>query len=265
MRSRCSSGGGFIGGIVGGLIAGFAALWISNIKVPQWARGLMPVVIIPLFASLAVGLLMFLLLGRPLAAITSGLTHWLNGLTGSSVIILGIILGSDDVLRPRRSGQQGRLRVRHRGPQRRRPRVAADHGRRHGGGHGATAGDGAGHHFAAGALFSEPERENGRAAWLLGASFISEGAIPFAAADPLRVIPSMMAGGAVTGALIMAFDVTLKAPHGGIFVFFAIGNLLWFVVALAAGTVVGAVAVIAAKQLISPKAEAAANAAFATA
>ena len=75
----------------------------------------------------------------------------------------------------------------------------------------------------------------------------------------------MMAGGAVTGALIMAFDVTLKAPHGGIFVFFAIGNLLWFVVALAAGTVVGAVAVVATKQFISPRAEAEANAAFATA
>ena len=66
----------------------------------------------------------------------------------------------------------------------------------------------------------------------------------------------MMAGGAVTGALIMAFDVTLKAPHGGIFVFFAIGNLLWFLVALAAGTVVGAVAVIAAKQFAKPKADA---------
>jgi PTS system fructose-specific IIC component len=105
-------------------------------------------------------------------------------------------------------------------------------------------------------LFTEPERENGRAAWLLGASFISEGAIPFAAVDPLRVIPSMMAGGAVTGALIMAFDVTLKAPHGGIFVFFAIGNLLWFLVALAAGTLVGAAAVIAAKQFAKPKTDA---------
>jgi fructose PTS system EIIBC or EIIC component len=86
-------GGGFIGGIVGGLIAGFTALWISRIAVPRAIRGLMPVVIIPLFASLAVGLLMFLLLGRPLAAITSGLTHWLGGLSGSSVIVLGIILG----------------------------------------------------------------------------------------------------------------------------------------------------------------------------
>jgi PTS system fructose-specific IIC component len=97
-------------------------------------------------------------------------------------------------------------------------------------------------------LFSEPERENGRAAVFLGAAFISEGAIPFAAADPFRVIPSMMLGGAVTGGMIMAFDVTLKAPHGGIFVFFAIGKLVWFVVSLAAGTVVAALAVIAAKQ-----------------
>ena len=86
-------GGGFIGGIVGGLIAGFTALWISHINVPRWLRGLMPVVIIPLCASLVVGLLMFMLLGRPLAAITTGLTNWLNGMTGSSVILLGIILG----------------------------------------------------------------------------------------------------------------------------------------------------------------------------
>ena len=114
-------------------------------------------------------------------------------------------------------------------------------------------------------LFTEPERENGRAAWLLGASFITEGAIPFAAADPLRVIPSMMFGGAITGALIMAFDVTLKAPHGGIFVFFAIGNLLWFVVALAVGTVAAAVAVIAAKQFVKPTATAEPTPALATA
>src|SRR5258708_265605 len=100
-------------------------------------------------------------------------------------------------------------------------------------------------------LFTEPERENGRAAWLLGACFISEGAIPFAAADPLRVIPSMMFGGAITGALIMAFEVTLRAPHGGIFVFFAIGNLLWFLVALAVRTIAGPLAVIVAEAVVS--------------
>jgi fructose PTS system EIIBC or EIIC component len=248
-------GGGFIGGIVGGLIAGFTALWISRIDVPRWLRGLMPVVIIPLVASLAVGLLMFLLLGRPLAAITSGLTHWLGGLSGSSVIVLGIILGlmmcfdlGGPVNKAAYAFATAGLNVAD--PASLRIMAAV---------------------MAAGmvpplamalastvrpGLFTEPERENGRAAWLLGASFISEGAIPFAAVDPLRVIPSMMAGGAVTGALIMAFDVTLKAPHGGIFVFFAIGNLLWFLVALAAGTLVGAAAVIAAKQFAKPKTDA---------
>jgi fructose PTS system EIIBC or EIIC component len=240
-------GGGFIGGIVGGLIAGFAALWIGRINVPEWARGLMPVVIIPLCATLVVGLLMFLLLGRPLAWVTSSLTHWLNGLSGTSVIVLGAILGlmmcfdlGGPVNKAAYAFATAGLNVAD--PASLRIMAAV---------------------MAAGmvpplamalastvrpVLFTEPERENGRAAWLLGASFISEGAIPFAAADPLRVIPSMMAGGAVTGALIMAFDVTLKAPHGGIFVFFAIGNLVWFVLALAAGTVVGAIAVIFTKE-----------------
>lgn len=244
-------GGGFIGGIVGGLIAGFAAQWISSFKVPQWFRGLMPVVVIPLGASLIVGLLMFLLLGRPLAALTTGLTNWLSGMTGTSVVVLGVILGlmmcfdlGGPVNKAAYAFATAGLNVAD--PATLRIMAAV---------------------MAAGmvpplamalastlrpGLFTEPERENGRAAWLLGASFISEGAIPFAAADPLRVIPSMMLGGAVTGGLVMAFDVTLKAPHGGIFVFFAIGNLLWFLVALAAGTVVAALAVIVAKQFAKP-------------
>ncbi|WP_006242696.1 PTS fructose transporter subunit IIABC [Mycolicibacterium tusciae] len=247
-------GGGFIGGIVGGLIAGFTALWISRIAAPRWLRGLMPVVIIPLIASLVVGLLMFLLLGRPLAAITSGLTSWLGGMSGSSVIILGVILGlmmcfdlGGPVNKAAYAFATAGLNVAD--PSSLRIMAAV---------------------MAAGMvpplamalastvrpkIFTEPERENGRAAWLLGASFISEGAIPFAAADPLRVIPSMMFGGAITGALIMSFDVTLKAPHGGIFVFFAIGNLLWFLVALAVGTVAGALAVISAKQFAKPAAD----------
>ena len=240
-------GGGFIGGIVGGLIAGFTALWIGHFDVPRWLRGLMPVVLIPLGASLVVGLLMFMLLGRPLAAITNGLTNWLSSMTGSSVILLGVILGlmmcfdlGGPVNKAAYAFAVAGLNIAE--PSTLRIMAAV---------------------MAAGmvpplamalattvrpGLFSEPERENGRAAWLLGASFISEGAIPFAAADPLRVIPSMMAGGAVTGAMIMAFDVTLKAPHGGIFVFFAIGHLAWFLVALAVGTVVAAAAVVAAKQ-----------------
>ena len=96
-------------------------------------------------------------------------------------------------------------------------------------------------------LFNVPERENGKAAWFMGASFITEGAIPFAAADPLRVIPAIMLGSAVTGGLSEALDVTLRAPHGGIFVFFAVGNFLGFVIALVAGVLVAAAAVVALK------------------
>ncbi|MEH3139476.1 MAG: fructose-specific PTS transporter subunit EIIC [Mycobacterium kyogaense] len=247
-------GGGFIGGIVGGVIAGFAALWISNLKVPQWFRGLMPVVITPLGASLVVGLIMFFLVGRPLALINTGLTNWLSSLSGTSAILLGVILGlmmCFDLGGPVNKAAYAF----------------------------ATAGLAASTTasiqimaavMAAGmvpplamalattvrpGLFSEPERENGRAAWLLGASFISEGAIPFAAADPLRVIPSMMFGGAVTGALSMAFGATSRAPHGGIFVLFAIDNKLGFVIALLAGTVAAAAAVVAAKQFIKPGAK----------
>lgn len=207
---------------------------------------------IPLFATLVVGLLMFLLLGRPLAWVTTSLKNWLSGMSGTSVIVLGVILGL-------------MMCFDLRGPVNKAAYAFATTG--------LNVADPASLRIMAAVmaagmvpplamalastirpgLFTEPERENGRAAWLLGASFISEGAIPFAAADPLRMIPSMMAGGAVTGALIMAFDVTLKAPHGGIFVFFAIGRLLWFLVALAAGTAVGAAAVVFTKQFIGAK------------
>jgi fructose PTS system EIIBC or EIIC component len=248
-------GGGFIGGIVAGVMAGFVALWISRFDVPRWLRGLMPVVIIPLFASLVMGLLMFMLLGRPLAWINTSLTSWLNSMSGTSAVVLGVIVGlmmCFDLGGPVNKAAYAF----------------------------ATAGLAAATTasftimaavMAAGMvpplamalastvrpkLFTEPERENGRAAWLLGASFISEGAIPFAAADPLRVIPSMMAGGAVTGALSMAFGVTCRAPHGGIFVLFAIDNKLGWLISLIAGTVVAAGAVIAAKQLSKPKGDA---------
>ncbi|CAG7629829.1 fructose-specific PTS transporter subunit EIIC [Rhodococcus opacus] len=245
-------GAGFIGGLVGGLIAGVVALWISRIPVPQWLRGLMPVVIIPLFATLIVGALMFLVLGRPLASITSGLTNWLNGLSGSSVIFLGIILGlmmcfdlGGPVNKAAYAFAVAGLNVNDPASLRIMAAVMAA-------GMVPPLAMALASTVLRPSLFSEAERENGKAAWLLGSAFISEGAIPFAAADPLRVIPSMMAGGAVTGALIMAFNVTLSAPHGGIFVFFAIGNLLWFLVALAAGVVVAALCVVAAKEFIKP-------------
>jgi PTS system fructose-specific IIC component len=105
--------------------------------------------------------------------------------------------------------------------------------------------------------FTVAERENGKAAWLLGAAFISEGAIPFAAADPLRVIPASLLGSAVTGAIIMGTGVTSQAPHGGIFVFFAIGNVVMFILAILVGMVISALAVIALKRYATRKKDAA--------
>ncbi|MGO1927332.1 MAG: PTS lactose transporter subunit IIC, partial [Brachybacterium tyrofermentans] len=102
-------------------------------------------------------------------------------------------------------------------------------------------------------LYTPVERENGTTAWLLGAAFITEGSIPFAAADPLRVIPSMMTGGAVTGALIMALGVGSQAPHGGIFVAFAISPIWGFILAILAGTVVAAAVVTLLKESSSRK------------
>ncbi|RRJ88249.1 PTS lactose transporter subunit IIC [Gulosibacter macacae] len=239
---------GFLGGLVTGLLAGFIALYISSWKVPRWLAGLMPVVIIPLVTTAVVGLLMYLLLGAPLAALMAGLTNFLNGLSGGSAVLLGVILG---VMMCFDLG----------GPVNKAAYLF--------GSAGLSAGTEASMMIMAAVmaggmvpplalalastvrskLFTASERENGRAAWLLGAAFISEGAIPFAAADPLRVIPSMMLGGAVTGGLTMALGVTLRAPHGGIFVAFAIDPLWAFLVALVAGVLVAALAVIVLKSL----------------
>lgn len=112
-------------------------------------------------------------------------------------------------------------------------------------------------------LFTPAEQENGKSSWLLGLAFISEGAIPFAAADPLRVIPSMMLGGATTGAISMALGVGSRAPHGGIFVVWAIDPWWGWLIALAAGTVVSTIAVVALKQFWPNKATEAAVAAAA--
>ncbi|MYR05826.1 PTS transporter subunit EIIA [Gordonia sp. SID5947] len=240
-------GASFIGGLVGGLIAGVACLWIARLPLPRWARGLMPVVIIPLLGSLIIGVLLYMLLGKPLAWLTDQMTDGLNSMSGGSAIVLGIVLGLMMCF------DLG-------GPVNKAAYLFATAGL-------AIGGDAQLEIMAAvmcagmvpplalalatvlrPKLFTEPERENGKAAWLLGASFISEGAIPFAATDPFRVIPSMMAGGALSGALIMAFGVTQRAPHGGIFVFFTMNHWVLFLVALAAGMALSAVLVIAAKQ-----------------
>jgi fructose PTS system EIIBC or EIIC component len=249
-------GAGFLGGLVGGIIAGFAALWITRWKLPTFARGLQPVVIIPLLATAISSGLMLAVLGRPLANALSGLTTFLNGLTGTSAFALGIILGLMMCF------DLG-------GPVNKAAYVFATTGLTADASRGSlvimatvmTAGMVPPLAMALSTairprLYTEAERDQGKAAWLLGLSFISEGAIPFAAADPLRVIPSMMLGGATTGAIVAASGVELRAPHGGVFVFFAISGLLMWVIGLLAGTVVGALAVTIAKSIGRMKADA---------
>lgn len=254
-------GAGFLGGLVGGLLAGVVAKSFERLVVPRWLRGLMPVVIIPLVASIVASGLMFLLLGGPIAAVTRGLSSWLSGMSGASAVALGIILGlmmAFDLGGPVNKvayafavAGLGAATLQNQAPWQIMAAVMAA---------GmvpplamalATTVDKS--------LFSLAERENGKAAWLLGASFISEGAIPFAAADPLRVIPAGMLGAATTGALVMATGVTSKAPHGGIFVFFAIGNVGMFVLSIVIGTVISALAVIALKRYAIKKVTAEAN------
>jgi len=240
-------GAGFIGGLVTGLIAGFVAMWIGNWKVPRWIGSLMPVVIIPLLASLITGLLMYLVLGVPLANLMEGLQNWLSSMSGSSAVLLGIILGLMMCF------DLG-------GPVNKAAYLFATAG--------LSTGDEASMQIMAAVmasgmvppialslatfvrknLFTPAEQENGKSAWLLGLSFVSEGAIPFAAADPFRVIPSMMVGGAVTGALSMALGVGSRAPHGGIFVVFAIEPAWAYFVAILAGVLISALAVITMKQ-----------------
>lgn len=244
-------GAGFLGGIVGGLIAGYVAHSIGKLTVPRWLRGLMPVVIIPLVASIAASGLLFVFLGRYVAAVTVGLNEFLSSLTGASAIALGIILGLmmcfdlggpvNKVAYAFAVAGLGAASIENQAPWQIMAAVMAS-------GMVPPLAMALAATVLNKKLFSLAEQENGKAAWLLGASFISEGAIPFAAADPLRVIPASMLGGAVTGAISMAAGVGSKAPHGGIFVFFAIDNFLMFVVAIAAGTVVSAFAVIGLKR-----------------
>ena len=246
-------GAGFIGGLITGIGAGLVAYWFTKLNPPRWLAGLMPVVIIPLVTTAIVGGLMLMLLGRPLKALMDLLTDGLTSMSGgSSAIILGAILGLMMCF------DMG-------GPVNKAAYLFATTGL-------AAQTDASFQIMAAvmaagmvpplamalsttirPKLYTAAERENGTTAWLLGAAFISEGAIPFAAADPLRVIPSIMAGGGVTGAIIMALSVGSRAPHGGVFVFFAIQPFWAFVVAILAGTLVAAALVTILKSASAKK------------
>ncbi|MEV5095825.1 fructose-specific PTS transporter subunit EIIC [Streptomyces rochei] len=244
---------GFLGGLAAGLISGAVVMAIQRVRIPAALRGIMPVVVIPLISSAVVGFLMFVVIGKPIASAQKAMTDWLSGLSGANAVLLGALLGlmmcfdlggpvnkvayafataGIAVADPSDSAMKIMAAVMAAGMV---PPLAMAL---------ATT--------VRGKLFNAAERENGKAAWVLGASFISEGAIPFAAADPLRVIPSSMVGGALTGALSMAFGATLRAPHGGIFVVPLIGNPLLYLVAIAAGVCVTTALVIVLKGLRKP-------------
>lgn len=228
-------GAGFLGGLVAGLIAGTVVTAVQRLRIPPALRGIMPVVVIPLLSSAVVGFLVFVVVGRPIASLQKALTGWLSGLSGSNAVMLGALLGlmmcfdlGGPVNKVAYAFAVGGLADPTGGALKVMAAVMA-----------AGMVPPLGMALATtvrGALFTKAERDNGKAAWVLGASFISEGAIPFAAADPLRVIPSAMAGGALTGALSMAFGCTLRAPHGGVFVVPLIGGPLSYLLAVAAGT-----------------------------
>ncbi len=254
------AGAGFIGGIASGLLAGLCAYWLSLPKMPRWLASMMPVVITPLLATLFSSGLIFFVLGGPIAWVMEGLQNWLNSMSGSSAVLLGLIMGA------MMGFDLG-------GPVNKAAYLFATAG--------LSAGTEASQQVMAAVmvagmipplamalattvrpkLFSEPERENGKAAWLLGASFISEGAIPFATADPLRVIPSSMIGAAVAGAISMGAGVASPAPHGGIWVIALMSGWPMFLLAILLGTVVSALIYIVLKSVTIVNADKAKSAA----
>lgn len=252
-----SVGAGFLGAMVGALIAGTIANFVAGWSVPSAVRSIMPIVVNPLISSVLTGLAMIFVVRTIVKPINTGLTDWLNGLAGQSLVVLGIIVGlmmAFDMGGPLNKvaytfGTAGIVSAAQAG-------ITPD-----------TAGQNSAYVvmaavMAAGmtpplglalatvlrkSLFSEAEIENGKAAWVLGASFITEGAIPFAVVDPARVIPSIMVGSAAAGATVAALGATLNAPHGGIWVLPLIGNPLAFLAAILVGTVVTTAVVIALK------------------
>ena len=239
---------GFLGGIVGGILAGLIAYALGTLKLPRWLGSMMPVVITPLVTSLVAGLAMYLLLGAPLAWVMTTLQDWLTSMSGGSALLLGLILGA------MMASDLG-------GPINKAAYLFATAG--------LSSGATVNQEIMAAViisgmvpplamalattlrpkLFNENARENGKAAWLLGASFISEGAIPFASADPARVIPSTIVGGAIAGAISMGAHVASPAPHGGIWIIGLAQNPLMFLAAVVAGTVVSALLYVVLKSL----------------
>lgn len=229
-------GAGFIGGIIAGFVAGYAAKAVSRwIPLPASVESLKPILIIPLLASLLTGLVMIYVVGTPVAKLLAGLTEFLDTMGTSNAVLLGLLLGTmmcvdlgGPVNKAAYAFSVGLLASQSYAP------MAATMAA------GMVPPIGMGiASILARRKFAQSEREAGKAALVLGCCFISEGAIPFAAKDPLRVIPASIAGGALTGALSMAFGAKLLAPHGGLFVLLipnAINYALLYLLAILAGS-----------------------------
>lgn len=229
---------GFLGGIIAGFIAGYAAKLISGkVKLPQSMEALKPILIIPLFASLITGLLMIYVVGKPVAGIMSGLTHWLANMGTANAVLLGAILGGmmctdmgGPVNKVAYAFGVGLLSSQTYAPM------------------AAIMAAGMVPPLAMGLAtlvarrkFNKGQQEGGKAALVLGLCFISEGAIPFAARDPMRVLPCCIVGGAITGAISMAIGAKLMAPHGGLFVLLipgAITPVVGYLMSIVIGTAV---------------------------
>jgi PTS system fructose-specific IIC component len=246
-------GMGFLGGILSGFLAGYIALLVRDkVNLPANLEGLKPVLVIPLLSTLAVGLLLVYVFGAPVKALMDGLTAFLQGMGQTNAFLLGLILG-------------GMMAVDMGGPINKaaytfavgllasnidQPMAAVMAA-------GMTPPLGlALATFVAKGRFTADERQAGNVAAILGVSFITEGAIPFAAKDPIRVIPACILGSAVAGGLSMLFGCTLRAPHGGIFVLAipnAVGQVGLYIVAIAAGTLVTTLAILQLKRRRTPE------------
>jgi PTS system fructose-specific IIC component len=231
-----SLGAGFIGGIIAGFLAGYAARGLNRwLQLPASVEALKPILIIPLLASLFTGLTMIYVVGKPVAGLLIGLTAFLDGMGSTNAIMLGLLLGAmmcvdlgGPINKAAYAFSVGLLASQSYAPM---ATVMAA---------GMVPPIGmAIATFIARHKFAQSEREAGKAAGVLGLCFISEGAIPFAAKDPFRVIPASIAGGALTGALSMYFGCKLMAPHGGLFVLLipnAINHALLYLLAIVAGS-----------------------------
>lgn len=231
-------GAGFIGGIVAGFIAGYCAKAINHyLRLPASVEALKPILIIPLLASLVTGMVMIYVVGKPVASMLESLTHFLDSMGTTNAILLGVLLGAmmcvdlgGPINKASYAFSVGLLASQSYAPM----AAAMAAGMVPPIGMGIAT-------LIARRKFAQSEREAGKAAFVLGLCFISEGAIPFAAKDPLRVIPASILGGALTGALSMFFGCKLMAPHGGLFVMLipnAINHALLYLLAIVVGSVV---------------------------